>query len=257
VLTSASLMVAGNACADAVHRARAMPGLAVGLHLVVIEGRAVLPPAVIPDLVDERGWFPSDQLRMGIDYFFRPRVRRQLEAEIRAQFAAFAVTGLLLDHADAHKHMHLHPMVGALLLKVGREFGLRAIRIPAEPPAVLTTCGEASGHGARLLHAWMRLLRHQASRAGMQMNDAVFGLHWSGRFTETRLLRLLAHLPPGLSEIYLHPATGRDATLDALMPNYDHTGELAALLSPRVREAVRDIGLIRTTYGSEAMGVAL
>src|SRR5271168_3188458 len=105
VLTSASLMVAGPAAADAVRRARALPGLRVGLHLVVIEGPAVLPPAEIPDLVDPAGRFPSNQLGLGIAYCLRPRVRRQLAAEIRAQFAAFAATGLALDHADARKHM--------------------------------------------------------------------------------------------------------------------------------------------------------
>ena len=59
VLHAASLMVAGAAAADAVARARALPNLRVGLHLVVIEGPAVLPPAEIPDLVDARGRFPS------------------------------------------------------------------------------------------------------------------------------------------------------------------------------------------------------
>ena len=46
-LQAASLMVAGAAAADAVRRARGLPGLRVGLHLVVIEGPAVLPPAEI------------------------------------------------------------------------------------------------------------------------------------------------------------------------------------------------------------------
>src|SRR4051812_32980140 len=80
VLHAASLMVAGAAAADAVARARALPNLRVGLHLVVIEGPAVLPPGEIPDLVDAEGQFASDQLRLGIDYFARPRVRRQLAA---------------------------------------------------------------------------------------------------------------------------------------------------------------------------------
>src|SRR5580704_16836585 len=101
-LTHASLMVAGPAAADAVRRARALPGLRVGLHLVVIEGPAVLPPAEIPDLVDAAGQFPSSQLQLGLNYFFHPSIRRQLRAEIRAQYAAFAATGLTLDQANAH-----------------------------------------------------------------------------------------------------------------------------------------------------------
>jgi len=154
ILDAASLMVAAPAAADAVRRARALPGLRVGLHLVVIEGPAVLPPADIPDLVDAAGQFPSDQLGLGIRYFFRPGVRRQLAAEIRAQFQAFADTGLTLDHANAHKHMHLHPTVGRMLLDIGREFGLPAIRVPSEPPAVMARCGTPVGLGDRVLYAW-------------------------------------------------------------------------------------------------------
>ncbi len=239
VLSSASLMVAGDAAEDAVRRARRLPGLLVGLHLVAIEGRAVLPPAAIPDLVDAQGWFGSDQLRRGLKYFFRPVVRRQLAAEIAAQFDAFAATGLTLAHADAHKHMHLHPVVGALLLREGARHGLRRVRVPREPAAVLAACGTRVGPGARALAAWTRLLRWQVRRAGMAASDAVFGIAWSGAMTEARVLALPARLPAGDSEIYFHPAERRDATLDRLMPGYQHEAELAALLSPAVREALR------------------
>lgn len=238
VLTHASLMVAGPAADDAVRRARRLPGLHVGLHLVTIEGPAVLPPAEIPDLVDARGWFPSEQMRLGLRYCFLPRVRRQLAAEIRAQFAAFAATGLALDHADAHKHMHLHPTVGRLLLHIGRTFGLPRIRVPAEPPSVLAACGARAGAGARALHAWSRLLRRQACAAGIAADDAVFGVAWSGHMTEPRVLRLLANLPAADCELYFHPAAARDARLAALMPDYEHMAELAALLSPAVRSAL-------------------
>jgi len=232
-LTGASLMVGAPAAADAVRRARALPDLRVGLHLVVIEGPAVLPASQLPDLVDAGGEFPSDQLRLGINYFFRPHVRRQLAAEIRAQFAAFAATGLTLDHANAHKHMHLHPTVGRLLIDIGREFGLPSVRIPAEPPAVLAACGTRVGLGDRALYHWTRLLRRQARAAGLAANDHCFGLAWSGHMTTDRVRRLLAALPDGVSEIYFHPATASDPTLRRLMPDYEHAAELATLLACR------------------------
>ena len=235
VLTHASLMVAGAAADDAVRRARRLPGLQVGLHLVVVEGPAVLPAADIPALVDSRGWFPSDQVRLGIRYCFLPHVRRQLAVEIRAQFAAFAATGLALAHADAHKHMHLHPTVGRLMLRIGRDFGLPRIRVPAEPPRVLHACGPRPGPGAHAMHAWSRLLRRQARAAGVGSDDAVFGIAWSGHMTAPRVRRLLGNLPGGDCELYFHPAARRDALLDALMPDYEHEAELAALLDPAVR----------------------
>ena len=45
------------------------------------------------------------------------------------------------------------------------------------------------------------------TRAGLLIPDAVFGLAWSGAMTAARLRGLITHLPDGLSEIYLHPAT--------------------------------------------------
>jgi hopanoid biosynthesis associated protein HpnK len=225
-------MVAGPAAADAVRRARAMPTLKVGLHLVVIEGPAVLPPPAIPDLVDADGQFPSDQLGLGLNYFFCPRIRRQLAAEIRAQFEAFAATGLTLDHANAHKHMHLHPTVGRMMIDIGHAFGLRTVRIPAEPPAVMARCGTRVGLGGHAMYRWTALLRRQARAVGLETNDHCFGLAWSGHMTVERLHLLWAALPEGRNEIYFHPATSRNALLCRLMPDYEHEEELKALLAP-------------------------
>jgi hopanoid biosynthesis associated protein HpnK len=195
-LQAASLMVAAPAAADAVRRAHANPTLKVGLHLVVIEGPAALPYSSIPDLVDRAGQFPSDQLRLGLKYFFSRRVRRQLLAEIRAQFAAFAATGLTLDHANAHKHMHLHPTVGALMLRAGAEHGLSRIRVPAEPPAIMVRCGTTVGIGDRLLYGWTRVLRRQAAACGIAANDHCFGLGWSGHMTIERVKPRFTSIPP-------------------------------------------------------------
>ncbi len=57
ILTAASLMVAGDAAGDAVERARRSPRLGVGLHLVLVEGRPMLPANEVPDLVDPEGRF--------------------------------------------------------------------------------------------------------------------------------------------------------------------------------------------------------
>ena len=234
ILQAASLMVAAPAAADAVRRAKANPSLRVGLHLVVIEGPAVLAPTRIPALVDPAGQFPSEQLRLGLNYFFRRSIRRQLEAEIDAQFAAFVATGLTLDHVNAHKHMHLHPTVGAMMLRIGRAYGLRRIRVPAEPPAVMARCGATVTRADWLLYRWTNILRRQARAAGVATNDHCFGLTWSGHMTPDRIRRLLPNLPDGNSEIYFHPATVRDAVLQRLMPTYEHEAELVTLLQTRL-----------------------
>ena len=75
----------------------------------------------------------EDMFFRGVRYFASAAVRGQLEAEIRAQFLAFARTGLPLDHVNAHKHFHLHPTILGMLIRVAREFGARAMRVPDEP----------------------------------------------------------------------------------------------------------------------------
>ena len=250
LLTTASLMIAGQAAGDAVRRARTLPQLRVGLHVVVVEGASVRPSAV-KGLVDAAGDFPSDQFGVSLDYYFRPKKRRQLASEIRSQFSAFAKTGLRLDHANAHKHMHMHPTVGRLMVNIGREFKLPAMRIPFEPAGPLARAGTRVGLGGRALNFWSDLLRYRATRAGMQVNDNVFGIAWSGHMTEDRLLRLAPHLPAGLNEIYFHPASHRDARLNHLMPDYEHEAELATLLSPALRAALDAAGVERTTYGAD------
>ncbi|XRD91066.1 hopanoid biosynthesis-associated protein HpnK [Dyella nitratireducens] len=226
VLRAASLMVAAPAVADAVTRAKQNPGLAVGLHLVLADGRAMLPPAHIPDLVDAQGMFDSNMVRNGFRFFFLPQVRRQLAAEIRAQFEAFAATGLKLDHVNAHKHFHLHPTILTLMITIGREYGLRAIRLPSEP-----------GMGP-WLKPWLALMRWRLDRAGVAYNDHVFGLRHTGGMDEAVMLEILEQLPDGLSEVYLHPASHGHITES--MANYRHADELAALLSPRVRQTIAE-----------------
>jgi len=226
VLRAASLMVAAPAIADAVARAKQNPGLAVGLHLVLADGRAMLPPTRIPDLVDAQGMFDSNMVRNGFRFFFLPHVRRQLADEIRAQFEAFAATGLKLDHVNAHKHFHLHPTILSLMLSIGREYGLRAIRLPSEP-----------GTGP-WLSPWLALMRWRLDRAGVGYNDHVFGLRHSGGMDEAVMLDILRELPDGLSEIYLHPASHGHITES--MAEYRHADELAALLSPHVRETIAE-----------------
>jgi chitin disaccharide deacetylase len=75
------------------------------------------------------------------------------------------------------------------------------------------------------------------------VNDHAFGLAWSGQMRADRLIRLADQLPPGLNEIYFHPATRQDEALATLMPDYEHAAELDTLLSPAVRDAFQRAGV--------------
>ena len=231
-------MVAGPAAEDAILRARRLPRLRVGLHLVLVEGRPVLPPRRLPDLVDTRGNFRSDMARLGLAIFARASVRRQVAAEIEAQFKAYRASGLALDHVNAHKHFHLHPTVAEQTIAIGRNYGLRALRVPLEPASVLAEVEPSARRRPAYLSApWAALLRRRARRAGLQTPEAVFGLAWSGAMTPSRLTGLLRRLPAGCTEIYLHPAMAGGFEGDA--PGYRYADELAALMAPSAIAAAR------------------
>ena len=149
--------------------------------------------------------------------FFLPAVRRQLAAEIEAQFEAFAATGLRLDHVNTHKHFHLHPTISALMVKIGRRYGMNATRVPFETDNPLAL--------------WLKR-RYRAQ--GLVVADRVYGLKWSGAMTRERLGAIVANLPDGLSEIYMHPATG---PYPGAAKGYRYAEELAALLA--VKTGVR------------------
>ena len=243
ILTAASLMVSAPAASDAVARAKANPRLRVGLHLVLVEGKPTLPASSVPDLVDASGNFRTDMARSAANMFFFPKVRRQLEAEIDAQFDSFRATGLSLDHVNTHKHFHLHPTIAGAILRVGKRYGLRAIRVPLEPQAILAKAEPGTKLPSALATApWATLSRARLRNAGLRVPDQVFGLAWSGAMTAGRILGLIENLPDGLSEIYLHPATG---PYPGSAPGYRYAEERDALVAPRVVEASRNSAIAK------------
>jgi hopanoid biosynthesis associated protein HpnK len=240
VLTAASLMVSGAAAEDAIARARRMPTLRVGLHVVLTDGRPLLAAEAVSRLVDHEGAFRANPAVLGALIAANRGARREAGAEIAAQFESFRATGLRLDHCNAHKHFHLHPVIGGLIAEIGIRHGLRSVRVPVEPARVLR---RIDGRGHRfpwLPAAFAHRLRRRLRTSGLVVPDQVFGLRWSGQMTAARLSGLIRDLPSGLSEIYLHPATG---VFPGAAPGYRYREELDALTAPEVIQACRDPAL--------------
>jgi hopanoid biosynthesis associated protein HpnK len=240
ILTSASLMVNEPACAGAVALARENPMLGVGLHLTLACGKSALPSEKIPGLVNERGEFSGRPVAVGMRYFFNHDLRDQLRSEIHAQFAKFRATGLPLDHVDGHLHLHLHPTVFRILMEDAAALGIRHLRLTREPFWMDVPLAQ----GNRLCRAkdaaifFLLSWRAQSAlrRREIQHPQRVFGLLQNARVSESYLLKLLAILPPGDSELYSHPS------LDESRHEFD------ALISPRVRARVEQLGIKLVRY---------
>jgi hopanoid biosynthesis associated protein HpnK len=255
ILTGASLMVTGASAESAVALARRVPHLAVGLHLVLAQGRPAASPAEVPGLVTRAGVFRDRPVAAGLRYAWEAVARAgrgELRREVEAQLDAFAATGLELAHVDGHLNMHLHPMVLPILVELAPRFGIRAVRVTRE------SLGAALRHDRRrafrkvfegaTFHALAAWAAPRLAAAGIATADRVYGMHQTGHVDERYVLRVVAGLPPGVSELYCHPAEGQAPALASHQRGYDHTGEVAALVSARVRAALAARGVTLATY---------
>ena len=250
ILTCASLVVAGDAAEDAVRRARRLPDLGVGLHLAIFGARASAPEPSI--LSSDGASLDEKPVRTGSAIMVLPSARAASRREIAAQFEAYRRTGLPLGHLDGHWHCHQHPTVLAQALEVGVPQGLKALRIPYEPFGFSRRVAGKGKAGARLGHAVFGLpltltMRLQAMAAGVAANDRFFGKTDDGFITEEMLVSLAEHLPAGVTELGLHPATETWRGAHSPPAHWRQADELAALTSPYVRAAIerRGIALIR------------
>ncbi len=249
VLTSASLMVAESAAAQAVKMAKTEPGLAVGLHLVVAHGKSCLDQKRIPHLVDMRGKFRWGPFRAGLLCLFSPTVRKELADELRAQFDAFYATGLSLTHVDSHLHLHMHPVILRMILPLSVEYGASGLRLPHDD---LSLAMAYNRRGWLLKAAWQVVFfclglgaKELASSFHLATAQRVYGLMQTGQMTEDYTLHLLDSIPVESAEIYFHPSL--QAHGNPWGPNIT---DYRTLISPAIKEKIAVNGYRLANYAS-------
>ncbi|MDD1414694.1 hopanoid biosynthesis-associated protein HpnK [Dolichospermum sp. ST_con] len=246
ILTSTSLMVSGDAAQEAIALAKNHPHLAVGLHLVLVCGKSVLPPAQIPNLVDSQGNFSNNPTQAGLSYQFNQATRAELRLEIYAQLAKFRDSGLNLSHIDGHLHLHVHPVILNILTELAAEFKIKFMRLPSEE---LSKNLKINKRNLLIKIVWS-IVFGQLRRYGegllkahnIKFADRVYGLLQTGDISEKYLLGLIPQIEAELVEIYAHP--------DLVNTDINNGGEveLAALLSQRVRELLTMKGFELSNY---------
>jgi chitin disaccharide deacetylase len=253
VLTSTSLMVTGVEAEAAIALAKQHPTLGVGLHLVLVCGRSVLPAAQIPHLVDAQGNFLDDPAQAGLRYQFSTAARQELRLEIRAQLEQFRQTGLKLTHVDGHLHLHAHPVVLNILIELASEFGIRTIRLPFEELSLTLNVDPRGWFSKALGGGIFTLLRRHGERrlkqAGIGFTERVYGLLQSGQISEDYLLGLIPQIRANCIEIYAHPAIALPGE-PANGPPGAGERELQALLSKSVKLALTEAHFSLTHFGN-------
>jgi predicted glycoside hydrolase/deacetylase ChbG (UPF0249 family) len=127
IVTSATLMVNGDAAVEAALAAADNTGLGVGLHLNLTSGTPMLPPEGVPTLVGRDGKFPG--FRQALWRLSTGRARaHELEEEIMAQIDRLLKLGVRPTHIDSHHHLHAHPRLRSIISKVCPRLGITRMR---------------------------------------------------------------------------------------------------------------------------------
>lgn len=249
ILTHASLMAGARFAAAALRLARQTPSLAVGVHLVLADGRPVLPARRAATLVDVHGRF-----RPTAGEFVRRWVAGRVnadeaESELRAQIEWLLEAGFRPTHLDSHKHVHMWPPVFRIVARLAQEYGIPIVRLSIEKPIGRLVVENRSDPEA-LRQAAQNLLmaplawvnRRALARHGLAPSWFLGRVH-TGLLSVRRLERALARVPPGRAELMTHPGYV-DETLTSVKTRLrvEREAEVALLCAREAREAVVQAG---------------
>jgi chitin disaccharide deacetylase len=207
-LSSTTLMATAAYFSAAVYLAFAQPSLAVGCHVVLVDGSPCLHAGEVPSLL-----CPGDVFRPTVGSFLRDllrgRIREQeIEAEAIAQIRRIQSSGLTVSHIDSHKHLHAFPGVLAPLLRAGRECGVFCVRNPFEPWWSLRATRGASAWRrtqVRAMQTQRRAFTRLTTEHGMMTADGSIGVLATGSLDVSVLRSLLQAMPAGTWELVCHP----------------------------------------------------
>lgn len=255
ILTCASIMPGESAFDDAVLIARRNPALQIGLHLTLVQGRAVLPPDSIPELVDGEGRFSKNPVAAGMRYFFDRGLFCQLKREIEAQIVRVKDAGIPLTHIDGHLNIHLHPTVFSILTELMPRHGIRSFRLSRERLSHNLSFDRDRRIGKTVERIIFGSLANNAlprlDELDILYAAEVKGVLNSGRMTEAYIMNIMDGLQDGQTEIYFHPGILPDTEITSRMPDYRHEEELAAITSPAVINKLKQLRITVQNYRGE------
>jgi chitin disaccharide deacetylase len=239
-VTSTSMMVHCPGWDDGVRQAKAAPALGVGLHLNLLVGAPLTAARSLADARSGRflplGALVRRALLGRID-------AAEVAAECEAQLAALRGAAIACTHIDSHRHTHALPVIRGAVAAIASRLGL-PLRRPVE-----SHFGAAGGPASHL-HRAVIGMSWRATSVGVpptRAPDHFAGVSIQGadRFAE-QFVAAIDGLAPGSTEVMVHP--GRvDRALEAIDSyTWQRERELAAFVSPLVRERLRrdDVELI-------------
>ena len=255
VVTSSTLMAKGRAFGEAAELSKAVPGLSIGCHVVLIDGEPMVEPGTIPSLTQD------GRFRDGLKSFAaRALIARmdasEIEAEASAQIRKLQSAGISVSHIDTHKHTHLFPSILRPLLRAAAACGVKAVRNPFGPkfplqssqllgrPSLWTRYAEV-----KVLGRFAGKFREAVDREGFTTTDGTLGIEVTGTLDETLFRAIAESVPDGTWEFVCHPGYN-DADLQRARTRLRESREmeLRVLTLPAARDVLSRGGIELISY---------
>jgi chitin disaccharide deacetylase len=207
IVTACSVVANGREFDDAVARLRDVPSLEVGVHLALVEERALTTGAPMP----------RNYVRFVLGR------RGDMEPELRAQIEKVLATGLPVTHLNGHQHLHMLPRIRRVVERLAKEYGIGYVRV----------VNDRGGKSRRLS---MAVLNRVAAAAPGRWT---IGVAEAGHLTASRIVELLDHVED-VTELVTHPGIGVTGYAHW---GYAWGEETRALCDPAVRDAIAARGI--------------
>lgn len=253
ILTSTTIMAGAEGTDEALEMARQMPSLGVGIHLNLVEGRALCQNRQAGCILDENGEFRYSAGKIALKSMICPSARKAIENELAAQIESLLEKGLKPTHFDSHKHVHTFPSIYKIVVRLARRFGVGAVRWPCES---LKTCSSGwplpSKNGkrrTRIIRTMARINRLQDN--SLIKNDAFYGIAHTGKADDEFWRAVCKNAETEVAEVMTHPGylQGLDPAKTRLID--ERVVELEALCSESTKKAIADSGVELIHYGND------
>jgi predicted glycoside hydrolase/deacetylase ChbG (UPF0249 family) len=216
ILSSSTLMAAAPQtipAAEATLHRPALAGLGVGCHIVLVDGRPILPPETIPSLIDPQSPAKTPRFRPTLGSFVRALLagrisEADIEAEAAAQIRRLQHLEIAVTHVDTHKHTHMFPRVLRPVLRAAVLANVACIRNPFEPDWSLSATRRPPllrGLQLRVLATQRNYFLAATEHIGMITTDGSVGVLATGSLSADILGRILSAMPDGTWELVCHP----------------------------------------------------